>query len=123
MNHLEMSNRLLLEELLSLESMIRMMKDRQASDWMLNNIRSLLYSLKSRAFLAKKLSIADLIHFMQKLLYDLPLNDAIDLLLEALELCIQAFDDQTTSPKIQHLLQNYENYLNRMNALPRLVSQ
>src|SRR6476620_4039359 len=108
MNHLEMSNQLLMEELLSLEALLRLMKGRDPSEWMLNNVMSLLYSLKSRAFLAKKLAMADVIHFMQKVLIELPYHAAQDLLLKSIDVCIKAFEELQAGDQINELVAYYE---------------
>jgi hypothetical protein len=60
---------------------------------MIDNLMSLLNSLKTRAFLARKLSLADIIHFMQKILIELPFHAELDLLLEAVDVCVKVFDD------------------------------
>ena len=120
MNHLEISNQLLMEELLSLEALLRLMKGREPSEWMLNNVMSLLYSLKSRAFLAKKLGMADVIHFMQKVLIELPYQAAQDLLLKSIDVCIKAFE-ATHSDHINELLASYEECTKTVFAPPAQV--
>jgi hypothetical protein len=108
MSQMEMSHQQLMEELLSLEALLRLMKGREPSEWMINNVMSLLYSLKTRAFLAKKLPLADIVHFMQKILIELPFYAALELLLESVDACIKVFEDAEAAHLIHHLKTRYE---------------
>lgn len=108
MSQMEMSQQQLMEELLSLEALLRLMKGREPSEWMINNVMSLLYSLKTRAFLARKLPLADIVHFMQKILIELPFHAALELLLEAVDVCIKVFDDAEAGSLTHHLKSRYE---------------
>ena len=108
MSQMEMSRQQLMEELLSLEALLRLMKGREPSEWMINNVMSLLYSLKTRAFLARKLSLADMIHFMQKILIELPFHAALELLLEAVDVCVKVFEDAEVGSLTHHLKSRYE---------------
>lgn len=118
MNHVEISNQLLMEELLSLDALLKLMKGREPSEWMLNNVMSLLYSLKSRAFLAKKLSMADIIHFMQKVLIELPFYAALDLLLKSVEACVKAFEEVAPTSLVDDLILAYEDCVKAVFASP-----
>jgi hypothetical protein len=108
MSQMEMSHQQLMEELLSLEALLRLMKGREPSEWMINNVMSLLYSLKTRAFLARKLPLADIVHFMQKILIELPFYAALELLLEALDICIKVFEETEAGSLMQQLKTRYD---------------
>jgi chemotaxis protein histidine kinase CheA len=111
MNRMEMSHQQFMEELLSLEALLRLMKGREPSEWMINNVMSLLYSLKTRASLARKLPLADIVHFMQKVLIELPFHAALDLLLEAVDVCVRVFDDATAHESLHQLRSRYEEFI------------
>lgn len=108
MSQMEMSHQQLMEELLSLEALLRLMKGREPSEWMINNVMSLLYSLKTRAFLARKLPLADIVHFMQKILIELPFYAALELLLDSVDACIKVFEDAEAASLMHHLKVRYE---------------
>jgi len=116
MSQSNMSHQQLMEELLSLEALLRLMKDREPSEWMINNVMSLLYSLKTRAFLAKKLPIADLIHFMQKILIELPFFAALELLLEAVDICIKVYEEGGSNTQLESLMDRYEESIKSLFA-------
>lgn len=116
MSQMEMSHQQLMEELLSLEALLRLMKGREPSEWMINNVMSLLYSLKTRAFLAKKLLLADIVHFMQKILIELPFYAALELLLEAVDVCIKVFEDAEAGSLMHHLKARYEELIQSVFA-------
>jgi hypothetical protein len=108
MSQMEMSHQQFMEELLSLEALLRLMKGREPSEWMINNVMSLLYSLKTRAFLARRLPLADIVHFMQKVLIELPFHAALDLLLEAVDVCVKVFEDAEAGSLVHQLKNRYE---------------
>lgn len=116
MSQMEMSRQQLMEELLSLEALLRLMKGREPSEWMINNVMSLLYSLKTRAFLARKLPLADIIHFMQKILIELPFHAALDLLLESVDVCVKVFEDAEAGSLMHHLKSRYEELIQNFFA-------
>ncbi len=116
MNQSAMSHQHLMEELLGLEALLRLMKGREPSEWMVNNVMSLLYSIKTRAFLARKLSLADVVHFMQKIVIELPFYSALELLLEAVDVCIKVFEDVEAGHHLHQLMTRYEESLRSVFA-------
>lgn len=116
MNNVELSNQQFMEELLSLEALLRLMNGREPSEWMINNVMSLLNSLKSRAFQVKQQSMADVIHFMQKVLIELPFYAAHDLLLRGVDVCIQVFEDAEPGALLKDLTRRYEECIKTVFA-------